>query len=465
MSLAVTSPSSPPELAWTARPVRELLRLSWPIAVSTVSFTVMTMVDTLLLAQLGAHALAGIGIGGVVAFALLCFPMGLLRGGRVLIAQAVGAGHREAYGPYLGAGMILAVAGGLLTALLGVGAALVLPDLAATEASGRAAGIYLGIRVLGAPLALLAVALRESRYAIGDSRWPMWSAVGANVVNVVLAIVFIRGLDAGIAGAAWATVIAHAVELGNLLWVQARERFGVRATRLADVVAVVRVGVPTGLQFLLEVGSFSLVTAMLAAWSERETAAHQIAFQVIHFSFLPASAVAEAASVLAGQAVGAGRIDLVRPVARQSLVVSGVYALLCSAVFALGGGWIAAAFTSDPDLAHITIRLLYVAAVFQVFDAANMVVRSVLRGAGDVRVPAVIGIVTSWVCTPPLGWFLSLHLGLGAVGTWIGLCAEIMVGATILWWRLAGTDWLEPAAQLRATVEGRGAPAGSRALG
>ena len=83
-------------------------------------------------------------------------------------------------------------------------------------------------------------------------------------------------------------------------------------------------------------------------------------------------------------------------------------------------------FTDDPALQ--TTALLYIATVFLVADGVNMLARGVLRGTGDVHMPAVVGIVTSWLTTPPLMWLLGYHFGWGAAGGWAGLCMEIVVG-------------------------------------
>ena len=93
---------------------------------------------------------------------------------------------------------------------------------------------------------------------------------------------------------------------------------------------------------------------------------------------------------------------------------------------------IVAGFTSIAALAAVTVRLLRVAALFQVSDGANIVARAVLRGVGDVRFAAVVGVVTAWLMTPPLTWLLGWHAGLGASGGWLGLCGESVIGARAL---------------------------------
>ena len=106
-------------LSWHRQPLRELGRLAWPIAVSMLSYSLMTLVDTLFVARLGPAPLAGVGLGGTLVFALLCFPMGLLRGGKVLVSQSAGAGEQDQAGAYLGAGLLLGLSLGLLGLLLG----------------------------------------------------------------------------------------------------------------------------------------------------------------------------------------------------------------------------------------------------------------------------------------------------------------------------------------------------------
>jgi MATE family multidrug resistance protein len=224
------------------------------------------------------------------------------------------------------------------------------------------------------------------------------------------------------------------------------------AVRRRHVRDLWRVGLPTAIQFSLEVGAFAVLAALIAAMSEIEMAAHQIALQVIHFSFLPAFAVGEAASVLAGQAVGANRDELVNAIARKALLLTGGYTGACALGMAFGGGLIVSGFTDSAPLASEAAKLLLVAAVFQVFDAANIVARAVLRGAGDMRYPAMIGVVTSWVLVAPLTWLLGWRLGLGALGGWLGLCAEIVAGAAILWWRLERSGWRPAAVESRARL-------------
>src|SRR4051794_23138369 len=133
------------ELRWRLKPFPELVRLAWPIAVSMLSYSVMTLVDTLFAGRLGATAVGAVGFGGLVTFTLLCFGIGLLQGAKVLVAQAVGAGRRDKIPGHVGGALIIAVGIGLCVGIVGQLVALGLPAVADTSASVHLAQRYVSI--------------------------------------------------------------------------------------------------------------------------------------------------------------------------------------------------------------------------------------------------------------------------------------------------------------------------------
>ena len=181
-------------------------------------------------------------------------------------------------------------------------------------------------------------------------------------------------------------------------------------------------------------------------------AAHQITLQLISFSFLPAFAVGESASVMVGQAIGAFRDELVKPVARLAVLVVSLYTGACTLVLVVFASPLVGAFTKDAVTQGVGIRLVYVSGLFLVIDGVNIVARSILRGAGDVVFSAWIGVLCSWGLTPPLAWLLGFHFHLGAFGGWLGLSLEVLVGATAQWLRLAVGGWRALAAKTRADM-------------
>lgn len=451
MSLPVRSA---PSLTWIERPGRELVRLAWPITVSMVSFSMMTLTSTAFVAHVGADELAGVGLAGVVGFALVCFGIGLLRGAKTLVSQAVGADRRDHLPELLAAALALAVALGAAAMVLGHLIAPLLVSLSASPRAGRFAAQYLTIRSAGAPIMLVFAALREARYGQGDTRAPMRASLAGNAVNIALDATLILGLGWGVRGAAVATIGGNLTELALLAWPMRSALRGL-ALRRATVRAVWAQGLPNGAQFIMEVGSFLILTVLVASMSAVDGAAHQMVLQLVNVSFLPAHALAEAASVLVGQAVGANRDALIPRVARRTLVIGAGYAVVCVVVYAVLGGLITRALASgNAALAARAQALVHVSLAFLVADTANVIARGVLRGTSDVRYAAVVGIATSWLTTPPLTWALGVACGLGVVGGWIGLAIEIVVGASLFWLRVLRGGWRPAAAAARRSIAG-----------
>lgn len=448
-SLETSSP-----LEWSDRPGRALLRLAWPITVSMLSFSAMTLVSTAFVASIGSDELAGVGLAGVVGFALICFGVGLLRGAKTLVSQAVGADRRDKIPALIGAALGTGLGLGLLATLVGELLAPWLGSLSASPRAGQFASEYLAIRSLGAPLVLVYAALREASYGVGDSRTPMRASLAGNAVNIALDCVLILGLGWGVQGAAVATIFGNLTEVSVLAWpMRAQLR---RVTWLPSAVRDVwRQGVPNGLQFVMEVGSFLILTVIVARTSALDGAAHQMVLHLVNVSFLPAHALAEGAAVLVGQAVGANRDSLVPLVARRAFSIGAGYATVCCILYAVLGSMITNAMAAgDPALAARATTLVHVSLLFLVADAWNVIARGILRGASDVRYAAVVGIITSWVTTPPLTWLLGIHFGLGAVGGWLGLAMEIVVGATLFWLRVRRGGWRPAAAAARRQMAG-----------
>jgi len=441
-------------LTWSDHPGRALLRLAWPITVSMVSFSTMTLASTAFVAQVGADELAGVGLAGVVGFTLVCFGIGLLRGAKTLVSQAVGAGRREKIPELMGAAVALAVVLGVLATITAHFVAPLLVQLSASARAGHFAAQYLAIRSLGATLVLVYAALREASYGVGDSRSPMRASLAGNAVNIALDAILILGLGWGVKGAAIATIAGNATEL-SVLAIPMRAQIAKLRWSVSAARAVWAQGVPNGLQFIMEVGAFLILTVLVARMSAVDAAAHQMVLHLVNVSFLPAHALAEAAAVLVGQAVGANRDVLVSRVAKRALAIGASYATVCCVAYAIVGTHIAHAMSAgDVALAERATMLVHVSLAFLVADAANVIARGVLRGASDVRYAAVLGIITSWLTTPPLAWLLGVHLGLGVVGGWIGLAIEIVLGASLYWLRVYRGGWKPAAAAARRAMAG-----------
>jgi MATE family multidrug resistance protein len=433
----------------SARPIghRTVFRLAWPILVSMLSYTAMTVADSLFVAQLGTAPLAAVGLAATGAYLLNAFPIGLMGGARVQIAQSTGAGeHRratalacQAIGLALALGLavaaLLPLAGAYL-ALLGAGPAIV-----------EHGTPYLQVRIASAPLVFGMFALQAWYQGRGDTRTPMVAVLVANALNIALDPVFIFGWFGipalGVSGAAIATAIALAAQ-NLVLWVPAVGPLLAQPTGLRRglVARIWRTGLPMGTNYALDVLSYVVFSALLASVGDAHLAAHVIVVRILMVSFLPGHAIGEAAGVLVGQAIGAHRPDQARRAwwAATQQAVGGM--ALCGLAFLLVPDVLVAAFRAEPDVARIAVQVLALGALIQVFDAVAMVAFGSLNGAGDTRFTMVCNLAVNWVAKVPVCAFGVLVLEWGAFGAWLGIAAEVVLIAFVGVLRIRGSAWL-----------------------
>jgi MATE family multidrug resistance protein len=192
-----------------------------------------------------------------------------------------------------------------------------------------------------------------------------------------------------------------------------------------------RLGVPVGLQFLAEAGAFGLVTVM-AGWMGTTTlAGHEIALSLASMTFMVPMGVAAAAAVMVGHAVGRGDVAESRRDAVAALVCGVGFMALCAVIFGIIPQVLAGAYTTDAATFAMAATLIPIAAVFQVFDGTQVISASILRGAGDTRVPAILHALSFWAVGIPFGAWLAFGADVGAPGLWWGLTAGLAAAAVL----------------------------------
>lgn len=444
-------------------PTRELVQLAWPIAAAMLGETAIGLVDTKLVGGLGSGALGGVGIATTLMFLSYSVVTGTMRGVKVRTAHAIGEGRPLDGFVYARSGMLMGAAIGFLIMLACRDVSWILRLLGTDPAIVPYARDFLAAITLGAPQTCALAALIQHRQAIGDSRTPMVVGLAGNAFNAVFAFGLIYGhfgLPAcGVRGGGWATATAETLELAAMavMFVRAERRARASAgpTASASMISfraasrdVADLGVPTGVQFGIEMLAFTLMTAVLGSIGKEEIAAHQIALAVIRVSFLPGVAVGEAASVLVGRSLGRRSLPEADAAVKSAFKVAVGFMAICGLFFALGGGLVAGFFTKDPVVLTVARRLLLVAAVFQVLDAVAIVLRGSLRGAKDVRVAALIGIAVIWICVPTAAYVFGKLCGLGALGGWLGFVGETTLGSILFWRRWSRGNWRKDYAEV-----------------
>jgi len=425
-----------------------MFALAAPVVLAELGWVMMGIVDTLMVGRLGAHAIGAVGLASMLFFAVAVFAMGLLLGLDPLVAQAFGAGRLEDCHRWLVDGVWLGVFVTVPTIAL-------LYLLRATlDVWGFPADVvtlvrpYLGILSWSLAPLLLYVAFRRYLQAMNLVRPITVALVTANIVNAFFNWVLIFGHFGvpamGVPGSAVATLLARIFMAAVLLLAIVRHEARV-TPRLRDTPMTIDVsrmwrlfalGLPAAGQMVFEVGVFSAATALAGRVSAEALAAHQIALNMAAFTFMVPFGVASAAAVRVGQAIGRGDPHGAMRAGWTAIAIGVGFMATASAGFLLAPGLLMRAFTDDTAVVQLGVGLLFVAAVFQLFDGVQGVTTGALRGLADTHTAMIWNLAGHWAIGLPLGYLLCFRRGYGVVGLWWGLSTGLMICgvALILAW-------------------------------
>ena len=419
-----------------------VVRLALPVTGVQLGLMSMGLVDTLMVGRVSAPDLAAVALGNLFFFTVGVFGVGVLLSLDPVIAQAVGAGDREAAARGVQRGLILAVALAVMTSLALLTANVVFRVAQQPEDVIPIAVGYALASIPGTTPFFMFVVLRQSLQAMGRIAPILWTALAANLLNFGLNWILIWGnLGAprmGALGSAWGTSIARwflALALLAAAWPLLRpllrpRRVGVG--RLRPLVQMLSLGVPIGFQFQLEWGAFAAIGLLMGLLGTEEMAGHQIALNLVAFAFMIPLGIGAAASVRVGQEIGREDAGAARRAAGAALMLGLVF-MLGTALLFLGFPTVfGRAFTDDAGVIRVVALLLPIAGVFQVSDGLQAIAAGVLRGVGDTAAPMWANILGFWVLGLPLSLLLGFGLGLGPRGLWWGLAVGLSVVAFLL---------------------------------
>jgi len=434
----------------TYRPTRhdlaQLLPLALPVAIVQVGLMAMGVVDTLMVGRVSALGLAAVAMGHLYFFGVAVLGMGVLFALDPVISQAVGADDGLAISRGLQRGLVLAAALSVLAMVLLVPAGPVLRALGQPSDIVPTAAAYARGLIVGVLPFYGFVVLRQCLQAMARVRAILVVVIAANGVNVFMNWVLIYGHlgspALGAVGSAWATSASRWFMMCALLaagWPLLGPYLRVarpEALAAAPLARLLRVGAPVGVQQWLEFGVFGAAGLLMGLLGAVPLASHQIALQMAALTFMVPVGVAQATSVLVGQAVGRADPASARRAAGAGVVVGVGFMALTAVVFLAVPEPLATAFTDDPQVIAAVMLLLPIAGVFQVFDGLQVVACGALRGMGDTRVPMLVNLVGFWLVGIPFSVWLGFVVGVGAPGIWWGLAIGIAVVATLLAFRI-----------------------------
>jgi multidrug resistance protein, MATE family len=436
----------PEVLRGSGRELREVTQLAAPVVVVQLGIMLMGTIDTMMLGRYSAAALAGAALGNSVAATVMLIAWGTVLAIDPLIAQAYGARDGTAIAAHLQRGLVLAAVLPLPIALLFWDLGPLLSSLGQQPEVAEGAAAYLRGMIAGNFAFLPFVVLRQTIQAFGIVRPAVIAMVAANLANVAGNWILIYGRfgfpELGVAGSAYATSISRFVLLGVLV-LAARpalapywQGFDRRAFAWREHLRYIRIGLPIGFHFSLELGVLAAIALLMGRMGIEQLAGHQIALNLSALSFMVPAGIGSAAASRVGNAIGRADMPGARRAAAACLLLGVGTMALFALLFAAAPGWLAGLYTNQATVIAMAAALIPIAAVFQVFDGAQVVSAGVLRGAADTRTPAIAAVIGYWIVGLPLGAWLALRAGAGPQGLWWGLTAGIGMLAVLLMARI-----------------------------
>jgi putative MATE family efflux protein len=419
---------------------REIVALALPALGALAAEPLYLLADTAIVGHLGTPQLAALALAATILSSLVSLCIFLTYGTTARVSRLHGAGEERAAGALAAQALWLALAVGIT--LAAAIEALAVPLVHGLGGRGEVAALavgYLRIATLGVPMALIALAGQGFLRGVGDLRTPLVVVVVANVVNVVLELLFVYGFDWGLTGSAWGTVIAQAGMGAAFVAALLRAPADSRRPNRGRIRSLVSIGAQLFVRTAALLGCFVFATAICARIGEASLGAHQIAFQLFGFLALVLDAIAIAGQVIVGRALGAGDAEAAIAAARRMLEWSVGAGVLIGGVLLALIDVIPHAFTTDAAVLERAHAMWPLFCLLWPPAAIVFALDGILIGAGDTRYLAGAMVVSAAVYAPLA--LAALELGWGIVGVWCALLALMGMRLATLAVRFGGRRW------------------------
>ena len=383
-------------------PARLIISFMLPVLAGNIFQQFYNVVDSVIVGQfLGVNALAAVGSTGSVVFLVWGLVTGLTSGFSVILAQQFGAGDKKGLCRYEGASVWLCgVIGILMTVILMLGLNPILRLMNTPDEIFGETRAYLGVLFAGILITFAYNMLAGMLRALGDSKTPLLFLVIASILNIVLDIVFILYCNTGVAGAAYATLIAQAASA--LLCVRhiAKKYEILKISRqdihcsVSSAKKLLNVGIPMGLQFSITAIGTMIVQAALNGLGPVYIAGFSAAGKIGNIATQPFPSLGVAMATYTGQNMGARRFDRVKKGVSAGFAICLVCSVITGAAVYLFGPYMMKIFASGESgqMIEYGVEYLKISAWFYPPLSLIFLYRNTLQGLGDGLVPMLGGV-------------------------------------------------------------------------
>lgn len=432
--------------------IRASLALGVPLVGGQLGLMLMNTTDTVMLGWYGVEELAAGVLATQLYFIVMIFGAGIGQALMPMIGQAEGEGDARAVRRMVRMGLWLAVLYAFFTMPVFFFGEEILLALGQEPHIAALAGQYLIISVWALYPTLLANALRSFLTAIEHAQIILWSTIAAALANIVINYMLIFGNwgapELGIAGAAYATLLVNIIMFFAMaVYIAMHERtkpYEVFArfwrAEWPAFVELIKLGLPMGVGIVAEVGMFVLASIMVGWLGVVPLAAHGIVMQIAAIAFMVPLGMSQAATVRVSNAYGRSDPANLARAAHSVMIVAVCFAMVSATLFFVLPETLVGLFLDETQdevaaVALYAVPLLFVAAVFQLVDSAQIIAVGQLRGLKDMKIPMFFALFSYWGVGMSVAYVLGIRLGFGGVGIWTGLASGLAVACLLAVWR------------------------------
>lgn len=438
-------------------------RLSLPAIFAQISFVMVQYIDAAMVGHLGANPAASIGLVSSSLWLIWGLITSVTAGFTVQVAQRIGAKQFDEARSVLRQALFIGVLVSILIAILGYVISPYLPNwLGGPRELYADASVYFSIFCLGTPAALLGFLASSMLRSTGNVKLPSLINIGMCFLDAIFNLVLIfptsdynvlgltitvPGANLGVAGAALGTIFAEIVSTGLMLWFllvksDKLSLVGHRGSFMPEIFCMrrtFRIGSPIALERIAMSGAQIVTTMIVAPLGPIALAAHSFAITAESLCYMPGFGVADAASTIVGQSIGAKRPAIARKFAKINVLMVMIIMTAMGILMYLTAPLMIGFMTKDASIISLGASVLRIEAFAEPMFAAAIVSCSIFVSAGYTLFPSLVNLSSMWLIRIPLAYFLASKFGLD--GVWVAMASELCFRGALFLFALSRFDF------------------------
>ncbi len=432
------------------------IKLAYPVILGMLGHTLISIVDNIMVGNLGSTELAAVSLGGSFVFIGMSLGIGFSTAITPLVSEADAEKDDKKIRSVFHHGLLSCVVLGIVVFTIIVLAKPIMYVMHQPKEVIDIASPYIDWVAFSLIPVIIFQGYKQFADGLSRTKYSMYAIFMANIVHIIINYMLIYGVwifpKLGIIGAALGTVISrilmvvfmHYIMKNNAQLNPYFKNFSFREIKKTMLKKIASLGIPSAMQMLFEVALFTAAIWLCGSIGKTSQAANQIALTLATTTFMFAMGLSVAATIRVGNNKGLMDFKNLIIVARSVFLLAIILETFFGILFVILHNFLPHLFLNmenvnqaieNKEVIIIASKLLLVAAVFQISDGIQVVVLGALRGLQDVKVPMYITFVAYWVVGFPISFFLGKYTELKAVGVWIGLLAGLSTAALFLYLR------------------------------